>query len=86
VVIDGIGIGQLVKQLTRDKVKPIVGKATIWHKSYLMKILHNRAVLGASKARSCGRREMVRSILKVTAPPSLEAGPSHSKKSVGQRD
>ena len=41
----GVGVVPIVKKLTRDGVKPL-GFAEVWHTSTILKILHNRSLIG----------------------------------------
>jgi DNA invertase Pin-like site-specific DNA recombinase len=43
--IDGMGTTAISKRLNQENV-PTIGRAKTWHKSYIAKILHNRAVIG----------------------------------------
>ena len=43
--IAGLGTTAISKRLNQDGIEPI-GRAKTWHKSYIAKILHNRAVIG----------------------------------------
>jgi len=44
-VFGGVGIASIVKSLTREGV-PSIGRAAVWHRSYVTKILHNPALYG----------------------------------------
>lgn len=43
--IDGYGLGRIAKQLNAEKI-PSIGRVNYWARSYIAKILSNRAVLG----------------------------------------
>jgi DNA invertase Pin-like site-specific DNA recombinase len=43
--IDGLGTTAISKRLNQENV-PTIGRAKTWHKSYIAKILHSRAVIG----------------------------------------
>lgn len=43
---DGMGYGQVAKKLNAEKVLPIGKRAKFWEKSYVVKLLNNRSVIG----------------------------------------
>src|SRR5262245_28067545 len=43
--IDGYGLGAITKKLNADRV-PVIGRAAYWARSYVAKLLSNRAVVG----------------------------------------
>ncbi|MFZ6689308.1 recombinase family protein [Undibacterium sp. SXout11W] len=43
---NGIGTGTITKRLNQENVPTFSLRASMWHDSYIQKILHNRAVLG----------------------------------------